>query len=646
MATNERAPEKSGNDSAIENVVARAETASKEVTSERVDAQVDTSLTTSTHTRKRTGALGHGDVLGALDHTTFEQPTLANARVAAGQPTAGTVTSLGGKLDQSTAAQERDNRRNLINNPLPRETMRARVEKMMVQYESRFAGDHRTSTNNAVLIAMAIQGAARVIADEMFDPALEATLAKQLAEVYAAELRAGLPDTKDGDPTRRKASVELGAVLASDDPVARYMHNEMRLEDAAGRITRMAQAGNTTAPKMFNVLRDKWEAELASYTYEDVKNREHNKGKSYSTREGTGEMSTAYMQSLFGTTFTTGAPPENKDKSLNFAAGASARLDALSTAVDEAKDVTPGVGKTVNGVALTGNQAAHLRDIAKQDRAVKRDRVEQCVDVLVNQGVGGQKLSDGEARAVIKKLQSGMGNIPLTVTVKGHQWFGEGASVEKFDPNFKPGSSRRNEVDAGAAVGKPGAKPGAKLPYLGKWQNEEDGRGEAYLKFRTWKDQQMTGNRGFADSELPSFGALNANFTNTGGTGGAPEDVNTAYKAETKKNITDVDADGTGTNYYGDVHFVLDPAKVGKRLVYTATDHGRPHTDPFLMLADFLCGDGANDYKASLTGVEVNAIKNEKRAAQLINAALRGTINVRDDRAPCTWRTLAPSLAT
>ena len=115
-------------------------------------------------------------------------------------------------------------------------------------------------------------------------------------------------------------------------------------------------------------------------------------------REGTGELSTAYMQSLFGTTFTTGAPPENKDKSLNFAAGATARLDALSTAVDEAKDVTPGVGKTVNGVALTGNQAAHLRDIAKQDRAVQRDRVEQCIDVLVNQGVGGQKLSDGEAR--------------------------------------------------------------------------------------------------------------------------------------------------------------------------------------------------------------------------------------------------------
>ena len=66
------------------------------------------------------------------------------------------------------------------------------------------------------------------------------------------------------------------------------------------------------------------------------------------------------------------------------------------------------------------------------------------------------------------------------------------------------------------------------------------------------------------------------------------------------------------------------------RVVYTATDHGRPHRDPFLVLADVLVGDTEN-YTASVTGVHVNPIKKRFYADQLINTALTGEAIVLDE---------------
>jgi hypothetical protein len=45
-----------------------------------------------------------------------------------------------------------------------------------------------------------------------------------------------------------------------------------------------------------------------------------------------------------------------------------------------------------------------------------------------------------------------------------------------------------------------------------------------------------------------------------------------------------------GENYYGDLHFVLDRATVGQRMIYTATDHGQHRRDPLLAMHDFAFG--------------------------------------------------------
>jgi hypothetical protein len=209
--------------------------------------------------------------------------------------------------------------------------------------------------------------------------------------------------------------------------------------------------------------------------------------------------------------------------------------------------------------------------------------------------------------------------------VKGYEWFGEGKSVADFDPAFKPGSSRRNKTNIGTVVGKPGQND-REISYLGPWTGSGD-RGEEYLKFRTWKDQKMTGNLGFSDTELPTFGAMNANWEKTRGTGNATNDVWKKYNKNSGKKMPQAP---DSINYYGDVHFVLRKTSVTGRTVYTAGDHGRPHTDPFLVLADFLVGDSAN-YTASKTGVESKPIKKPWNADVLINAALSGGAFVQDE---------------
>jgi len=97
----------------------------------------------------------------------------------------------------------------------------------------------------------------------------------------------------------------------------------------------------------------------------------------------------------------------------------------------------------------------------------------------------------------------------------------------------------------------------------------EEQRGPDYMRFRVWKDRLMTGNLGFAPEEMPSFGALNVNW-------------NTSYGGDAVSQH--------GSNYYGDLHFMLNRNAVQNRLIYTATDHGQPRRNPMLALMDFAFG--------------------------------------------------------
>jgi hypothetical protein len=583
----------------------------------------------------RRSPLDNDEILGALDQTAYQQPALANTRP--GSPAAGTMTSLGGKLDQSTASQTKGKQLDPVTGSVRTETMRQRVEMVMDQYRSRFADEHGTVTNNAMLIAIAVQGAGRIIADELYDPSLAPQITEDLADLYRNELRRALPKDKDGGATYRKKSIELAKILGSDEPLSLFMHGDLPAEVAATRIRTMAHAAGMPPKKMYALLRQKFEAEVATFSLKDADARAA--VGAYSVREVVGEVSVDYLIRLFPELATADknsadsrASSATPDGPLQFGAAAQQQLDTLERLVASKAVRAPATGTTANGVALTPRQAEHLAAVQAEDASNSTSREAQVHAALMAGFAGCRPLTAPQATKVIVALKTKMSTIPLTVTVKGYKWFGDDASVASFDPVFRPGSARDNKTTRGALAGKPGTM-GAATSYLGKWTGASD-RPDSYGTFRNWKDQRMTGNRGMTDDELPAFGALNANFAMSGGAGGVAADMNKAYKAGTGKEIP-FDPNSlpeAGIAYYGDVHFVLDPAKVSDRVVYTATDHGRPHRDPFLMFADLLCGDGAG-YKASITGVENMPIQNANRAALIINAVLDGKLQYVDNLA-------------
>ena len=430
------------------------------------------------------------------------------------------------------------------------------------------------TTNNAMTIAIAIEGIARVLADELYDPSLEQRFAKALADGYRDDLIEKLPDNKGGKATNRTQSLKLASILVSDDPLSLYMHDELRLNDAVERIRNMAGAAGMEPSNLCLLLRQKWEAELASYTMTDVKSREHNLTLRYSIREATGEMSSAYMTRLFPDLKGEGHPPERGDKSLAFGDSASEKLENLIGAAEppekqtDDKVVLPSITQRltkrpatrqpqrtqfVDGVLLTDKQIQHLQMVEKEDKAVFAEREKQVLTYLMGEP---RNLTKEQAEKVVAKIKEGLLKIPLTITVKGNDWFGgkpsEGeiplptskfqnteaaklaarGALAGFDPVFKPATSRKNTTTIGEVIGKPGQNE-AKLTYLGKYIEKEPDRGEEYLKFRTWKDQRMTNNLGFADAELPTFGAMNANWEKTRGTSAPTRDLIQTYKAGT-----------------------------------------------------------------------------------------------------------------
>jgi hypothetical protein len=197
-------------------------------------------------------------------------------------------------------------------------------------------------------------------------------------------------------------------------------------------------------------------------------------------------------------------------------------------------------------------------------------------------------LSDDQAMRRRRLVEHGVGGLPIVLTVGSVDWFGNGVPA---DTVFKPASGRDEEADYATLFAKADAK--GTIHHLGEYPRPEfQGRGKNYKRFRAWKDQMSTGNRGFSDAELPTFAAVGINWP--------------AYAS-----MSD-DAKNYAKSPYGDTHFVLDPDKIRDIVVYTATDHGHPRRDPFLAFADLLLG-----------GIGATGIKDMKsvpHAMQIINS--------------------------
>lgn len=585
--------------------------------------------------RASNGALA--SVLAPRTEAAEPAPPPAPARTAltADQILAGLESStyLAGQLGTSSRGQMRAAAKN---GATPAETVRERIQAEITRFEAMFASGADGSTQAAMKLTLAMDGVAKVMAEALYDTTLEPMLAEQLFRVYGPKIAKNLKQ-QGGDGAEVDEAVQLAHAMVSGDPVARFMHHQMRLDQAAFEVKALAGKANKTPQEMFDLLSQRFQAEMGSYSFTQVQEHQHTRG-SYEIREVDGELSTDYFEELFGSSV---ADVDNRGKlaptrgdpsqGLAFSTEARTRLASLGAAVATAADRSP-LPDTA-----AGRRRQHLADVTAADASVKAGRRTRVEQELIALGADRAKVA-----AIIAQLEAGLPNLPLTITVSGVRWFGndEKGRPKTVNPEFRSAGGTTRHKQAAGDIGKRGTKArkalkGETVEYGGRYEDPmyAQERGDTYLEFRRWKDQRMTGNLGMRPEELPVFGAVNTNWAATRGTGGymasgrvraleqkaKKQKLSKAEKAELAEHQRMQDLQDkdriAGVNYYGDTHFVLDPASVRNRMVYTAGDHGRPHTDPFLAFADFLLPNDAQEvyngevYRSDVTRMRPEGVK-------------------------------------
>jgi hypothetical protein len=462
-------------------------------------------------------------------------------------------------------------------------SMEDHVRAALGKYQDLFSAGENPDINQALMLTLAIDGVLQVIAEELYDPWIQPLLAQKLWELYGDKIKTEL--TKKGmSGAHWQRAFQIATAMTPGNPIAQYMHREEKKEACAEKIRQMAAAAHMTPGEMFALLNKQFQADMAAYTKDQI-NRTEDKREAYNIRETPGQLSVRYYKELFGDV---AAPPLSAaGTSLVFggvdAAGRTAqdRLDALQHAVTH----PPAAGGAVitpadvrQGLA-TVNQERHLRKIeAKEDPAslvTARNQLKQKYRQMV------PTLTDPQAQTLVGDIEAWLNAAPLTITVQGKDWFGRtgwfGAlkppRPTKGETKFRPATAWRQSTAYSKVFDKRGAK--GKIEHLGKFKHPSkevsEERGEQYLRFRKWKDYLMTSRLGLSPSEMPAFGAVNVQWKKT-------------------KASEFGDPEKFGKNYYGDTHFKLRKANVQGRLVYTATDHGRPRRNPLLALRDFALG--------------------------------------------------------
>lgn len=489
------------------------------------------------------------------------------------------VPALKGRLDGRTEGQQR--------NKGSAETIRQRVEKVLDEHQAMFDGD------DAMSIALVVDAIAKAVAEELYDMSLKSGIATHLLDTFADQIKQGM--TKKG---RRTKDLKKAKAIVSVDALSLYMHDERKVTDAAWDIKDAAAKGRMTPLEMFGLLDQKFQAELASYNLQTISAEQDKKG-GFNQSEITGSVSVNYLKELFGDNIT--AQPDQKmpkkpgGRSLQFTPESQLKLGKLRQAVI---DATPDTAVDPRPTTPKERQKRLLDDIQEKDDAIRQTREAAVHTALL---AAPWNLTAGKATKLINTLKSKLPTLPLTIT---H------SAAKRLPADVDEAIDTRDRSRAGVTESKD--VEGKNFDSPGKWTGGQ--RGEDYLRFRTWKDRVMTGNLGQKGDEMPVFGAVNVNFKNYKGSienlNGADTELRDLHQ-KGKKNWTEKDkkdlADNrkyrdkrVGTNYYGDLHLVLERSAVADRVIYTASDHGQAHRDPFLVFADFLLGS-QGDYQADLT---------------------------------------------
>jgi len=512
--------------------------------------------------------------------------------------------------------------KNKLENEVRGEAMKTHVDQALKAYQSHFGDSHKKAPynriNHAMMLAMALDNVAQVIAQELYDPGIHPEIAAKLVKAYEGEIKRALRE-KGMSKRERVHAVELAKTLVSGDPVSQFMHREIRKEIAAKQIRAMATQARMEPEKMFDLLSQRFQSEMAAYTQQQIQETEDTR-EAYNIKETPGELSMAYYRQLFGDV----ATPQWKTSGgtgLKFTTDAQGKLNALR---DEVITPSPSPTGLVPRPGLNEKQEQHLQEIEAQERSTGMGNARDELMAVLMQNFN---LVEDQARELLTRMENWLPTVPLTITVKGLDWFGR---TSKYLKRAKPPDPRKGETKFRAATTQQKTISTAELfekeglsdtvTYTGKYEHPRYAkeRGETYLRFRKWKDQLMTSLLDFKPEELPTFGAVNLNWETTRSSKGSqPEDY--------------------GVNYYGDTHFVLKRDNVKERVVYTATDHGTPRRNILLALHDFAMGGShtglKNVQKMDIVADVVNMVTGKRKWASELPFEIQvfGTVDIAQD---------------
>lgn len=502
-------------------------------------------------------------------------------------------------------------------------TMQDRVTAMLDSWNAHAA----KATNNdldlqdAMMLSTALDGVARVIAEELNDVSVQPLVSQKLFELYRTQIGSKIKrQNKDVAGATRKKVLDLAGALAADDPVTRYVHREISLRNAAASIASMATNAQAADPfmtplKVFGLMEQRFQVKMAAYKKDQL--HKDDQAERFSARESPGEYSSYFFAKMFGANAFANADTlgwqqqqQGKADRLAMTNEAEAMLAALRQEV--AKPTIEAA--VVPRAGLTEGQERHLQSIEQAEQAIDLTSVQSEFETFFQQRYA---LTKGPAAALYTDVVNFLGSAPLTITVSAKQWFG-GANAP--DPNFRPSSGKVATTKVSKAFGKRRAK--GSIEHLPTWNDEglakEAQRGAKYLRFRKWKDELMSGLNELGPEEQAVFGALNVNFDLSKGSDAVAQH---------------------GQNYYGDLHYVLRRERVRDRMIYTATDHGQHRRDPLLALHDFTFGGRGITWlkdtkKLTMIDNIVNAVRSKVPLyglPLLFEIQIFGGVNVKDD---------------
>src|ERR1700730_14218877 len=386
-------------------------------------------------------------------------------------------------------------------------TLASHIERVTDTYTQRFAGAHDANTNDAMALAIQMKALGRQVASQdLNNPRAHGAVNDQLFKAHAKEL----------SENHDAGAIKLAKALAGNDIMMRLFQGKTSVEEATYQIRVLAERADTHPGIMFNLVREQFEAELGSFTLDELNKADLGKDTysagtfSFDEIRLPGELSPNQFKKIVGD-----AGPTFGSEGLDYTAEAGEKLSDLAvrvfqwqyhTGIDkivvpgeeggferaspprgrpqtapkdtgvriaqpqklldeieafgrsgkQLRHVTPAEAVALPGTrGLTENQYGLLRSIRMQEATL--ENTPDATGVSPKQQVLNfmktrYGLDDTEAQKVLDKAKTWFATAPLTVTFKGDDHFAQPATPA-FGTTYKAAQEiATRDLDSGGVA--------------------------------------------------------------------------------------------------------------------------------------------------------------------------------------------------